>query len=992
MTIALSPNMKLLYGLDESQALATRINAAAANVTGDYHLTPGNASGTEGLPVVTDDRGGKAVNCDQSPGAPWTSTRRWLYDTAVVGGSAMTHKANGVAQDPGDWTTAGEGWVVGCRFNWLTLETGGGLGSDTHHLFGLTRDTGAICGIQLRPDTNTSPATGGELYIRVGRDNYIVNAASSTWGNDPGNDVYIDDSGWFRVIARIYYNGADIEVSVWIIRESDGVIFDAVKTSNISVASADWQTPETDGTSEYRWAVGCWYSETDHTSHPGHIDECWYYGMGDLTDEEIETIIVDGINIPWTEPDYHREDHIIRSAVTKEDASYPKTRVLPTGATVCRHPVDVLCQEIRCRLENWHAGQPWALRALDYTFDPAGPYGSQRARRGERPDLSVGVWRTPGAKPYGACEDSRNVEFTRHGPRRRRGFKIRLDPDPGVTATGFNAFFSFRDYADELHRCFKVGTELYRDTGTAAADLDTGWGANESPVGFTLDGRLVLLSPSRQRIWNGDTTIGSLGVAAPGSLAVAAGAGGTLNGDYYYAATFYDPSSGDESGPVVSAQVSPSTQKVTLTLPASAPETRYTQYRIYRTTNGGTAPNFLLVATITLASSYDDTGLADGTQTIPQVTASDGTFLAYITGALPDTFAIGISHRERAIYAKGATNPERIYIAEPNEPQRFYAAQWIAADGPVRALASWQGRVLVFTDNTVEIVESDFVRDANGALNITRTVITRSVGALGHNSVITFQGRVFWLDRRGFFTMQGTEAVPISDRVDDLVPYLNMNMGDRFVGGWNHMTRTLWWTVACTDFQTDSTRLQTQFVMPVDEPGKWYFHGIEAAWVGQFDDDLNGQRFGCMDHLGIFKELESYEGDGQEGDEAGTYEDDGTDDFGSTPAGITSLSGNTIAVEGSPGWTTDEHRGKGVTLRDRSTGLITYHTIRSNTSGGFTVETEPSAALAAGDGYYIGAFPSWIQLAAHDFGSANRKIVRQVQYTFADLTKEDLFL
>ena len=48
--------------------------------------------------------------------------------------------------------------------------------------------------------------------------------------------------------------------------------------------------------------------------------------------------------------------------------------------------------------------------------------------------------------------------------------------------------------------------------------------------------------------------------------------------------------------------------------------------------------------------------------------------------------------------------------------------------------------------------------------------------------------------------------------------------------------------------------------------------------------------------------------------------------------------------------------------------------------------------LAADDGYYIGAFPGWLQLAGHDFGSPNRKVVRQVQYTFADLTQEDLYL
>jgi hypothetical protein len=292
----------------------------------------------------------------------------------------------------------------------------------------------------------------------------------------------------------------------------------------------------------------------------------------------------------------------------------------------------------------------------------------------------------------------------------------------------------------------------------------------------------------------------------------------------------------------------------------------------------------------------------------------------------------------------------------------------------------------------VEIVESDFVRDDNGELNINRTVISRSVGALGQGSVITFQGQIFWLDRRGVFTLQGTEAIPVSDRIRDLFPHINTNLGDRIVGGWNHLTRTLWWTLPNSSLQTDSALMLTQFVMPIDAPEKWWFHDLEATYLGQFDDDLNGQRFGIIDHGGIFKELESFEGDGQEGNEAGTFYDDGTDDFGGSPAGITSHSGAVVAVEGAPGWTTNEHRGKGVILRDRSTRKIYYHTIRSNTAAGFTLNTAPNAAIAAGDGYFIGGMNAFLQLAGYDFGSPNRKIVRQVQYTFADLTREELYL
>ena len=53
-------------------------------------------------------------------------------------------------------------------------------------------------------------------------------------------------------------------------------------------------------------------------------------------------------------------------------------------------------------------------------------------------------------------------------------------------------------------------------------------------------------------------------------------------------------------------------EKVTLTLDAVNSDTRFSQRRIYRTTNGGSPPSLFLIATISTATSYNDTGAADG--------------------------------------------------------------------------------------------------------------------------------------------------------------------------------------------------------------------------------------------------------------------------------------------------------------------------------------------------------------------------------------------
>lgn len=995
MSISSSSAMKLLLSLDESGATATRLNSGSLGT--DHNFVPVTDGADpltgEGCPTLSDGRNGRGAITAPNPDAFPLFTDEWRMLEGKIETSAISAHSAVPALPIAD---ADNDFAYNARFQAIGPYTEGIGDEDFNVLWGLGKSRANIPQLMIayQWQDDSDETLGAQVVINM--PGLVAAAVDDVGGlakfdqiSGSPSEFYVVADQWYRVLVRVFYDAGagGMLARVYVYDETAGLTY-VWQLKDANASTTDWPV----GSGDHSWKVGIGFDGTGaYVSAYALVDECWLYDAP-LTDDEATSAVRDGVTIPWSEPDYHREEQIVYSAVTKEDAAYPKTRPLPTGATVCRHPVDVLAQEIRARLENWRAGQPWALRALDFVFDPAGPYGSQRARRGERPDLSVGVWRSPGSKPWGACEDSRNVEFTFQGPRRRRGYKIRRDVDQGETGYGFNAFYTWRDYEDALFTAYKVGSKLYSDSGSLASELSTGWSATETPVAFTLDGRLVVLSGAKRGIWNGGSTFDSLGVAAPGSIGVAAGAGGTLNDSYYYAATFYDPTSGDESGPVISAQVTPVNQKVTITLPAAGPEARFTQYRIYRTNAAGSPPNLFLLDTVTIAASVDDLGEPDGSQLLPQVTSSAGTLIGYITGEAPDTFSIGVSHRERAIYAKGGTNPERVYIAEPNEPARFHADQWFAADGPVRGVASWQGRVVVFTDNTVEIVESDFVRDADGNLNLNRTVVSRSVGAFGHLSIITYQGRIFWADRRGIFTMQGTDAQPTTQRISDLFPYINTNLGDRIVGGWNHLTRTLWWTMPTSAFQTDSARMQTQFVMPVDEPGKWYFHSLEATFVGQFDDDLNGQRFGCIDHSGIFKELESYEGDGQEGNETGTFEDEGTDDFGATPAGITSITGSIIAVEGAPGWATDEHRGKGLVLRDRSTGLLYEYNIIGNAAATLTTEKIPDALLAAGDGYFIGGILSFVQFAGHDFGSANRKVVRQVQYTFADLTKEDLYL
>jgi hypothetical protein len=351
---------------------------------------------------------------------------------------------------------------------------------------------------------------------------------------------------------------------------------------------------------------------------------------------------------------------------------------------------------------------------------------------------------------------------------------------------------------------------------------------------------------------------------------------------------------------------------VTLTLAAISSDTRFSERRIYRSTSGGGATTATLIATIATATSYTDSGAADGVTAISQVGGS------YITGTPPDTFSKVTIHRERAFYYGGTTYSNRVYWTEAGTLQRFYANAYVEAEGPIRCVIAQGQRLIIFTDYTVEILESDFVRNsADGSYIIQRTVVSRTVGCFGHLAAVNAHGRVFWIDSRGVWTLNGDDPTPISENIRGLFPFVNTNLKHRVVASYNHISRQIWFIVALggDEFQSDTSRTQTILPYNIDKNNWSVPYSLEASFAGQFDDDLNGLQFGIMDQIGVFKQMETYEGDGIDGSESFTFE-------GTVNGAISS---NVVTPLVAPtGWTTNSLRGMGVTLRDASTGAKFY--------------------------------------------------------------------
>lgn len=978
MPLATDAEMLLYYGLDESQPKATRDNSGSLGA--DHDLAPSQSSGTDGIPTVADGNGGRALDIFVSR-TGYTTAQRGLKGTAFTGSLHPARKTVPTG-------SASDDFAYGCRLQFKGLNAAGGA-TEPEAVFLLVDWTAAaFCwSILLLPDSASTP-TAAQIRLRMGDVNVDVSATGYTVTGSPPTNYIVKDE-WYRIVVRWYYSGTGARVKVYIVRESTGTLYTFDRNANITAPSYSGFDASTD--------CRVWVGEHQQSAYfplGGYLDECWFYGAP-VTDEEATSIVYGGFTIPWVAPSYRVADHVVHAAVTKEGAAYPKTRALPTGGLAVRFPPQVLAHRPRVRVEGWRPGRPWLLRSVEGRMNTSGPYDGRMGLRWALEDITRGLYRAGGQLPSGAWEDARNVETSPLGVRRRRGFQIRRSVDPDQGDTAINAATRFRRSDGSLYGLYKVGVKLYEETGDDALEIDSGWNPQQLPSFAFLNDRLLILSGQRRKTWRGQTGgVDSFGVVAPASLSAALVGGGSLNGTFYYAVTEYDPVTGDESEPVVLASaISPSTQTVRLTIGAVSSDARFTQRRIYRTTNGGSPPNLFLIDTITAATTYDDTGEPDGVDLVGQVQDADGNLLAYLTGDPPDSFSFAVVHMERCFYSGGEDFPDRVYVGEANALQRWYSDFYIQAESTVRALASWGHRLVIFTDYTVEIVESDWVRDANGDVNWQRTVVSRTVGASGHAAVTVAEGDLFWKDRRGFWTLAGSEPRPLSAPIRDLWPYINHALSNRACLSYNHLRRQLWLSVPHANLQEDSSRFQTVLALDLDalQAGqiKWMLYEIEATHHGPFDDDLNGLQYGVIDHLGVFKQMETFEGDGAEGDEGFTTEDEGGD---TGSVGIEAISGSTVTVHGTPGWTTDALRGMAVVFRDRSTGLLYWHPVVGNGADTLEVAGTPNAALAERDGWYLGGIRAYVQFAEQGHGSPNAKVVEQIQMEFADLTQSSLYL
>ncbi|MHC4716617.1 MAG: hypothetical protein ACYS5V_06585, partial [Planctomycetota bacterium] len=825
--------------LDESGALSTRKNSGSAGVA--YDIVPKQSSGTDGIPPVDDGLGGRALDMFVTRTGWSTAYRRCEQDTSVLGGVNLCMPTL-------PKTVATDDFAFGARFKWDASNTGGGA-NEHENVVGLwaADRTWTAWAIDVIPDDATTP-TAARLRISVGGFVDLVSTTGSYDLTGTPDSHYIQPDVWYRVLVRVYFDTSGYRTKIYLNQESDGSLF--TFTYNGGAQSGDYALPN-----EAMVMAAPGYAATlNPLPLGGYVDEPWLYDAP-LSDDDATSIVVEGINIPWAAPDYEVLGNKVRVAWTNERTAFPPTRPLPTNATAVDHPAGSYGTRPRLRYEGFEPNRPWSVRLIEMLWDASGRKRGKAGNRFTWDNFDAGLIRVPGQLPTGALAEVRNMEFSGNGMRRRRGFDVIRDGDSTNDARGVNRFFSFRSTADELFRLSKVMDTLYKDVGGKdMVAISTGWAIGSLPSYVHFLDRCAILTAGKRSIWNGTAESDFDGEAAPtgGSISKTTG---TLAGFHAYAYTFYDPLSGDETAPFELGGHTLATEGTLISsMDVSPTDARFTHHRIYRTVSGGAAPDYLLTAQQNLATTYTDNGDSNGLIEIDHVNA------VYTTLVPPENFEFGIKHAGRCFYA-GGVNGDRVYRSEANTMNRFQADAYTAHDGPVRALASRGSQLVVLTDRTIELVESDWIRNSNGATFEQITVASNTVGCPGHACVVDADDEIVWLDRRGCYRLDADKVVEITPLLRNIFKRLNWGIGSTFCGGWDHITGQVWWCVASDEFQDDNSQRATQLVWQRGTP-KWTLYDLDATACGQYDDDLDGQKFGIIDAAGLWKEMEGPDSDG----------------------------------------------------------------------------------------------------------------------------------
>lgn len=259
------------------------------------------------------------------------------------------------------------------------------------------------------------------------------------------------------------------------------------------------------------------------------------------------------------------------------------------------------------------------------------------------------------------------------------------------------------------------------------------------------------------------------GPATACDAAVAAG-GAVDAGVHYYAYSWYNPTTGAETGmsPAVSATTAGGNLTVNLggVTPMDLPDqnTGYTQQRIYRTKKD--VREWYLLATQTAGATYSDA-------------AADSTLSTTIeTRALPPKCKYGVVFANRLILFGDTANPSTMYVSTAGDHENFpWINSHVANAGAEITAGSVMGDTLFYLHHNDQRIygmpHPGSATDINLFLVLNMREVSPKGAAVSHWSIQTTQAGTIWLARDRFVMLRGNSIEDASPTIS--VDFLNLN-------------------------------------------------------------------------------------------------------------------------------------------------------------------------------------------------------------------------
>jgi hypothetical protein len=370
MPAPLDPRTLIAYPFDETGSNDTRKSIALAA----HDLLPKVASGSDGVPVVPDGRGGWALDTRDLI-AGLASTRRWVDALALAAAWNVHPLFLGVPL-----TLNSTGYAYGCRLQYRAAVKAG----DTR-LWGMA--AGATSGeghwgLLVDDDGGGTP----KARIKVVTSQRVIEEpiSSGSWTDTDSlgslGSYYLEDGEWWRAVVRLYNVGANsYQQQLILYREKTGKRYRLTRNASSSDYAAT--------TTVTHLAAGS--SQSGSSSFQGYIDDAFLLN-GDLSEAEAIDLSRDGTKIPREPDDTHiAAPHFCLSAVLSDENAAAagsgveretRRHIIKTGRVLARVPVRKSAESMGVRIQGFAAGRPVAPNVLSvYYIQKAG------ARRTVRP-------------------------------------------------------------------------------------------------------------------------------------------------------------------------------------------------------------------------------------------------------------------------------------------------------------------------------------------------------------------------------------------------------------------------------------------------------------------------------------------------------------------------------------------------------------------------------------------------------------------------------